>query len=95
MTEPAPPAATLNDMLDQQIAELVASESGAARPADAISAPDMSPLEAAVLSMSHDLSETLRLALQLQEQGRALEPLARALTADMAEVRAAIRSMKT
>jgi hypothetical protein len=48
-------------------------------------------LDAAILSMSHDLAETLRLARSLQEQGRMLETVARALSAD----KAAIRGTKT
>jgi hypothetical protein len=51
--------------------------------------PDKSPLEPPVLSMSHDLKETIRLARQLQEQGRMLEIVARSLAADMAEARKA------
>jgi hypothetical protein len=95
MSDPAPPADTLNDILDRQIGELVASASEAARPAAATPAPDMTPLEAAVLSMSHDLVETLRLARQLQEQSRMIETVARALSADMEAVKAAIRGTRT
>jgi hypothetical protein len=53
----------------------------------------MTPLESAVMLMSHDLAETLRMARSLQEQGRILETMARALAADMAEVKAAVRAI--
>jgi hypothetical protein len=95
MKKNAPPANTLSAILDRQIAELVASELETASPPAATSADAMSPLEAAVLSMSHDLAETLRFARSLQEQGRMLETVARALAADMAEVKRAIRGTRT
>jgi hypothetical protein len=53
----------------------------------------MTPLESAVMMMSHDLAETPRLARSLQEQGRILETMARALAADMADVKAAVRAI--
>jgi hypothetical protein len=53
----------------------------------------MTPLESAVMLMLHDLAETLRLARSVREQGRILETMARALAADMAEVKAAVRAI--
>jgi hypothetical protein len=53
----------------------------------------MSPLEAAVLSMSRDLETLLRFAGELKRQGEALETFARALTSDVKAVKAAIAAM--
>lgn len=91
MKKRAPPAVTLDTMVDGQIGELAASESEAGLPTGDTSAGDLTPMEAAVLDMSRDIKVLLRTAQQLKHQGEALESFARLLGADMDRVIAAMR----
>ena len=95
MKKNARTVSTSASALDGQIGALVRLEPEAGLPTDATGAGDMSPLEAAVLAMSHDLETLLRFAGELKRQGEALETFARALTSDMKAVKAAIAVAKS
>jgi hypothetical protein len=92
MRKNAGPVDSLDMLADQQIKEPVFGVSEAASPSADTSAGDMSPMEAAILAISQDAATMLRVALQIQEQGKTLETAARALAAGMAEVNRACGS---
>ena len=84
-------ATTTAAMLDAEIGAIAASESAPAGPPAATPAADLTPLEAAVLSLNHDLNTVLRHCEQIRDAVSAFETFARAVSMDLRDIRAAIR----
>ena len=84
-------ATTTAAMIDREIGAIASSESALAAPPAATPAPDMTPLEAAVICLSHDLNTVLRQCHEIREAVSAFETFARAVSVDMRDIRAAIR----
>jgi hypothetical protein len=95
MRKRAKPANTLDQTLDREIGERAASALVVESPLDAMSAPDMNPLEAALMDLSKDIRNLLYLAGHLKKQGESLESFARLLAADMERVKTATAGSRT
>lgn len=97
MTANAPTAAT-SQPTDPVEWECAASENGTASPGGSTSAPggphELSPLEAAILSLDRDISNALAMLAKIQTQAAMFETFVRALQADMAAIRSAIPSAR-
>ena len=89
----AAPATTTAAMLDREIGAIAASESALAGPPAATPAPDLTPLEAAVLSLDHDLTTVLRHCQAIRDQVSAFETFARAVSVDIQQIKAGFRRL--
>jgi hypothetical protein len=93
LSENVPDADTLAIMVDEQIGEIVKSAPEEALRSDDTPAGDGSllPLEAAILSIDHDIRTALRVVGEIKRQAEAFETFARSLSTDMQEIKAILK----
>lgn len=82
-------------MIDREIGERVDSESVLAEPPAATPAPGLTPLEAAVLSLNHDLNTILDHCKTILVAVSAFETFARAVSVDIRDIETALAAARS